>query len=191
MNTERLKRGQKERLISLNASETLALTKPEAWTDVVIIVDSGILRIGTNSNGTLDDTTLAFACRTEPCIFIYPDELSIKLESISDSSFSIKYNREGKQNGVNSIVDWVLHFHMIRRETNINSRLYKLFELLTTKLGKRTTEGYLLEHTLSHARIAELVGSTRSTVSRGISNLRKSELIYIDDLKNQLIIPAD
>ena len=191
MKTESLKRGQKERLISLNASETLALTKPEAWTDVEIIVDSGILRIGTNSNSTLDDTTLAFACRTEPCIFTYPKELSIKLEAISDSSFSIKYSREGKQKGVNSILDWVLHFHMIRRETNINSRLYKLFELLTTKLGKRTAEGYLLEHTLSHARVAELIGSTRSTVSRGISGLRKTNRICIDELKNQLIIPVD
>ena len=94
MNTEKLKRCRKERLISLNASETLALTKPEEWTNVEINVDNGISRIGTNSNDTLDDTTLAFACRTEPCIFTYPDELSIKLESISDSSFSIKYNRE-------------------------------------------------------------------------------------------------
>ena len=67
----------------------------------------------------------------------------------------------------------------------------KLFRLLTTKLGKRTQVGLLLEHKLSHARIAEIVGSTRSTVSRTISTLRKSKQIYIDELKGQIILPVD
>ena len=40
-------------------------------------------------------------------------------------------------------------------------------------------------------RIAEIVGSTRSTVSRTISTLRKSQKIYIDELKNQIILPVD
>ena len=67
----------------------------------------------------------------------------------------------------------------------------KFFRLMTTKLGKRTREGLLLEHTLSHARIAEIIGSTRSTVSRTISTLRKTQQIYIDELKGQIILPVD
>ena len=88
-------------------------------------------------------------------------------------------------------MEWVLQLHVVRLETNIESRLMKLFQLLTTRLGIRTTEGYLLEHTLSHGRIAEIIGTTRSTVSRSISSLRKSDKIYIDELKNQLILPAN
>ena len=65
----------------------------------------------------------------------------------------------------------------------------KFFELLITRLGKRTSDGLLLEHKLSHARIAEIIGSTRSTVSRTISTLRKSKQIYIDELKSHTILP--
>jgi len=88
-------------------------------------------------------------------------------------------------------MDWVLQLHIIRYERNAENRVMKLLQLLTKRLGKRTSKGLLLEHTLSHARIAEIVGSTRSTVSRTISKLRKAELIYVDKFKNQLILPAE
>ena len=88
-------------------------------------------------------------------------------------------------------MDWIIQLHIVRNEANLESRLMKFYELLMTRLGKRTPEGLLLEHTLSHARIAEIVGSTRSTVSRTISALRKSKQIYIDELKSQIILPMD
>ena len=88
-------------------------------------------------------------------------------------------------------MDWIIQLHIVRNEANLESRLMKFFELLITRLGKRTPEGLLLEHTLPHARIAEIVGSTRSTVSRTISALRKSEQIYIDELKSQIILPKE
>ena len=37
---------------------------------------------------------------------------------------------------------------------NLEKRLMKFYRLLITRLGKRTSEGLLLEHTLPHARIA-------------------------------------
>ena len=90
-----------------------------------------------------------------------------------------------------AIIDWIIQLHIVRHETNLEKRLMKFFRLMTTKLGKRTSEGLLLEHTLPHARIAEIVGSTRSTVSRTISTLRKTQKIYIDELKEQIILPVD
>ena len=94
-------------------------------------------------------------------------------------------------NTSDAIMDWIIQLHIMRHEKNLESRLIKLFRLLVSRLGKRTSEGLLLEHTLSHARIAEIVGSTRSTVSRTISTLRKSKQIYIDELKGQIILPVD
>ena len=79
----------------------------------------------------------------------------------------------------------------MRHETNLENRLIKFFRLLITRLGKRTSEGLLLEHTLSHARITEIVGSTRSTVSRTISALRKTRQIYIDELRGQIVLPVN
>ena len=90
-----------------------------------------------------------------------------------------------------ALMDWIIQLHIVRHETNLENRLMKFFKLMTTKLGKRTSEGLLLEHTLPHARIAEIIGSTRSTVSRTISALRKSQQIYIDELKGQIILPMD
>ena len=88
-------------------------------------------------------------------------------------------------------MDWIIQLHIVRHEANLESRLMKFFELLMHRLGKRTSKGLLLEHTLPHARIAEIVGSTRSTVSRTIGILRKTQQIYIDELKNQIILPID
>ena len=86
-------------------------------------------------------------------------------------------------------MEWIIGLHIVRHEKNLESRLMKFFELLMTRLGRRTSEGLLLEHKLSHARIAEIVGSTRSTVTRTISALRKREKIYIDELKGHIILP--
>ena len=90
-----------------------------------------------------------------------------------------------------ALMDWIIQLHIVRHETNLENRLLKFFILLATKLGKRTSEGLLLEHTLSHGRIAEIVGSTRSTVSRKISTLRKTQQIYIDEMKGQIILPVE
>ena len=181
-------------LISLNSSETAHLKRSKSENHLEITVIKGVIRIGAEQSKitqTTSNLTLAFACRTETCRFSYPENLDIKIEAISDTSYFVKRTNQKISKGDDTIMDWVLQLHFIRHERNVETRLMRLFQLLTTRLGKRTPRGLLLEHTLSHARIAEIVGSTRSTISRTISKLRKSERIYIDELKNQLILPAE
>ena len=191
MNTAHHYQNKGGRTISLNSYETIPLERPQAGEGIEITVKSGIIRIAANQPKNAEDITLAFACRADIFKFHYPGDIDITIEAITDTSYLVESKSNTESDTSDALMDWIIQLHIVRHETNLESRLMKFFILLTTKLGKRTTEGYLLEHTLSHARIAELIGSTRSTVSRGISNLRKSELIYIDDLKNQLIIPAD
>ena len=191
MNTMYGHNPRQSRPIFLNASETVLLDRPRGREDVEITVEDGIVRIGAYQEGKTIDLTLAFACKSEPCRFNYPEELWIRIEAITETKFQASYGHDPEQRSNDSILEWVLQLHIVRLETNIESRLMKLFQLLTTRLGIRTTEGYLLEHTLSHGRIAEIIGTTRSTVSRSISSLRKSDKIYIDELKNQLILPAN
>ena len=179
------------RPIFLNASETVLLDRPRGREDIEITVEDGIVRIGAYQEGKILDLTLAFACKSEPCRFNYPEELGIRIEAITETRCQASYGHDPEQRSNDSIMEWVLQLHVVRLETNIESRLMKLFQLLTTRLGVRTTEGYLLAHTLYHGRIAEIIGTTRSTVSRSISSLRKSDKIYIDELKNQLILPAN
>ena len=191
MNTAYHYRGKGGRPISLNSSETVRLAKPHTGEEIEITVKMGVIRIAANQYKDTKDITLAFACRADIFKFHYPKDLEITIEAITETTFFIESSNKGESNSSDSIMDWLIQLHIVRHEANLESRLMKFFELLMHRLGKRTSEGLLLEHTLPHARIAEIVGSTRSTVSRTISNLRKTKQIYIDELKNQIILPFD
>ena len=191
MNTLHSNRGGRGRPISLNSSETVRLEKPHTGEEIEITVKMGVIRIAANQSKNAEDITLAFACRADAFKFNYPRNLEITIEAITDTTYLVESTNKRDSNKSDDILDWVIQLHIVRHEVNLESRLMKFFELLMTRLGKRTSEGLLLEHTLPHVRIAEIIGSTRSTVSRTISNLRKSKKIYIDELKNQVIMPVD
>ena len=191
MNTEHHLQPGPGKPTSLNSSEAVSLRRPTSNTCLEIIVKKGMIRLGAAKTDNTHDFTLAFACSTETCIFNYPENIDIRIEAISDTTYTAQYSNQAELKGHDSIIDWILQLHIVRLETNSERRIMKLFQLLTTRLGKRTSEGLLLEYSLSHARIAEMVGSTRSTVSRTISSLRKTNKIYIDELKNHLILPVD
>ena len=191
MNTEHQHRSKGGRPISLNSYETVALERPHIGEDIEITVKSGVIRIAANQPKKRDDITLAFTCRTDVCKFHYPSDLEITIEAITDTTYIVESGNRTNSNTSDAIMDWIIQLHIVRHEANLESRLMKFFVLLMTRLGKRTSEGLLLEHTLSHARIAEIVGSTRSSVSRTISALRKSKQIYIDELKSQIILPVN
>ena len=191
MNTEHQHRSKEGRSTSLNSHETVALERPKAGEDIEITVKNGVIRIAANQPKKKEDITLAFTCRTDVFKFHYPRDLEITIQAITDTTYFVKSGNRTKSNTNDAIMDWIIQLHIVRNEANLESRLMKFFKLLMTRLGKRTPEGLLLEHTLSHARIAEIIGSTRSTVSRTISALRKSRQIYIDELKSQIILPMD
>ena len=191
MNTEHQHRKKGRRAISLNSNETIPLEKPQVGEDLEITVKSGVIRIAVRQSNNAEDITLAFACRADNFKFHYPGDLEITIEAITETTYLVESISKIESKTNDAIMDWIIQLHIVRHETNLERRLIKFFRLLTTKLGKRTSEGLLLEHTLSHARIAEIVGSTRSTVSRTISTLRKTQKIYIDELKGQIILPVD
>ena len=191
MKTKRYNRDMGGRPISLNSSETIPLERSQAGEDIEITVKSGVIRIAANQSKNAEDITLAFTCRADTFKFHYPENLELTIEAITDTTYIVKRVNRTEPNTSDSVIDWIIQLHIVRHETNLENRLMKFFRLLTTRLGKRTSEGLLLEHTLSHARIAEIIGSTRSTVSRTISTLRKSQKIYIDELKGQMILPVD
>ena len=177
--------------IHLNTNETFDIDRPPNGEEIEITVKNGVIRIAANRSKDEKHITLAFACRANNFSLNYPGELKISVEAITETTFLLYSNNKKECNTSDTIIDWIIQLHIIRNEVNLEKRLMKFFELLMTRLGKRTSEGLLLEHTLSHARIAEIIGSTRSTVSRTISTLRKSKKIYIDELKGQIILPVD
>ena len=191
MSTEHHDQKNGGRSISLNPYETAPLKRPQVGRNIEIAVKCGIIRISAKHSSDAEDITLAFACRADSFKFHYPGDLDMTIEAITDTTYLVKSTSKVESDTSDAIMDWIIQLHIVRHETNLENRLIKFFRLLTTKLGKRTSEGLLLEHTLSHARIAEIIGSTRSTVSRTISTLRKTQKIYIDELKGQIIIPVE
>ena len=193
MNTEYSQRSRIDKHISLNSSEFVDLERPQAGEQIKISVKTGVIRIGAEQTEVDNacDLTLAFACRADECEFNYPEDLDIRIEAITDTTYFVERINQKDFKNQDSILDWIIQLHIVRHETNIENRLMKLFQLLTARLGKRTSQGLLLDYTLPHSRIAEMVGSTRSTVSRTISTLRKTNRIYIDELKSQIILPMD
>ena len=191
MNTEYHYQDRRKRTISLNSSETTHLERPQGREDIEITVKSGIIRIAAKQSKNTEDITLAFACKVDTFKFHYPEGLEITIEAITNTTYFVESKKEIESKNSDAIMDWIIQLHIVRHEANLERRLMKFFELLMSKLGKRTSDGLLLEHTLSHARIAEIIGSTRSTVSRTISTLRKTQQIYIDELKGQIILPVD
>lgn len=191
MNTDTFFESSKAKQIALNATEKVRLERPDAGKSIEICVEKGAIRIGADTGKEIGDLTLAFACKSENCKFNYPQDLDIKIEALADTTYLIRHTNKIKTNEGDAIVDWIIQLHMVRLERKLEDRLMMLFYLLATRLGKRTAKGLELDHILSHARIAEITGSTRSTISRTISKLRKIEKIIIDDLKNQLILPVD
>ena len=188
MNTEHDSRPKRKGAISVNSSETIDLERPQAGEEIEITVKNGFIRIAANQSKN-EGITLAFACKADILKFHYPGDLEISIEAITDATYFVKTINKTESNANDSIMEWIIELHIVRHEKNLESRLMKFFELLMTRLGRRTSEGLLLEHKLSHARIAEIVGSTRSTVSRTISALRKRKKIYIDELKSHIILP--
>ena len=191
MNTKHSYRNEGGRPISLNLHEKAPLEKPQDGKDIEITVKSGAIRIAATQSNNAEDITLAFACRADVFRFNYPGDLEITIEAIADTTYLAASISKIESNTSDAIMDWIIQLHIARHETNLEKRLMMFFKLLITRLGKRTTEGILVEHTLSHARIAEIIGSTRSTVSRTISTLRKSQQISIDELKGHIILPVD
>jgi hypothetical protein len=75
------------------------------------------------------------------------------------------------------ISDWLLQLHLVRYPVGADLRLRSLLQLLVQRFGRRNAAGYQLPLELGHARLAELIGSTRSTVTRQISQLREQGLL--------------
>ena len=191
MNTDNDSRPKRGRQISLNPAETIGLERPQAGKKIELIVKNGVIRIAAKQFNNAEDITLAFTCKTDVFKFQYPKNLELSIEAITDTTYTVESTSKTEPDTSDAIMDWIIQLHIVRHETNLENRLIKFFRLLITRLGKRTSEGLLLEHTLSHARIAEIVGSTRSTVSRTISTLRKTRQIYIDELRGQIVLPVN
>ncbi len=177
--------------ITLRAPQTLVLPKPATGGLIRLCMHDGILRISCLPNNDRPEITLALSSSLEQGVFWYPNSAILQLEAISDSSFSVQTVSEINDTKCDFLNEWMFQLHSVRHPIKAEDRLLRLFELLINRFGKRTPEGYLLEFLLPHSRLGEIIGATRSTVSRGISTLKQSNSISVDELRGRLIMPIN
>lgn len=191
MSTANREPGFQSPRITLTTAQTLVLPKPASGDLFRLCMHDGILRISCLPMNDRPEITLAVTSSLEQGVFQYPNSATLQLEAISDSCFTVQKLRQDECTESDFLNEWMFQLHSVRHPIKAEDRLLRLFKLLIDRFGKRTSEGYLLEFLLPHGRIAEVIGTTRSTVSRGISTLRQSKIIEVDELRGKLLMPIN
>lgn len=77
------------------------------------------------------------------------------------------------------VQDWTLHLLRIRHLAKAEQRLHALLALLVLRLGRRCGAWCDLPFRLSHERMAELIGTTRVTTTRLMSQFRLAQRLEV------------
>lgn len=188
MSTPKPKGHSRSGKLHLRAAQTLVLSQANIHRLMSIEIMEGVLRLSTVEMDGISDVTLALMSPIETGVFRHPTSRQLQIEAITDSYLEIFYEVQQNINEEDFLSNWLMELHLIRHPAKAEERLKALLQLLIERFGKRTLEGFKLEFLLPHARIAEIIGTTRSTVSRSLSGMRKKNFIQIDELKGTLIM---
>ena len=171
----------------LQAGQRLILSRPNHNWSTRIVVGHGIIRLSTVANEVNPEITVALISSLDNCTFHHPNSENLQIEAITDTV--IKIINEQKIHTANDdfLQEWIFQLYTVRHPIKTEERLKSLLRLLILKIGSRTPEGYKLEFLLSHSRLAEMIGATRSTVSRSLGVLKDKGIISIDEMKGELV----
>ena len=149
-------------------------------------VEQGVTRFWTSFDNHFD-ITLAFCgiCKSE--WLRLPRDRGLFLEAMTDCVISFTYLDSFSNHDF--LMNWLLELHLVGHLVSVQQRIECIFMLLMGKLGIKLTnsELVLLPFPLSHGRIVELIGSTRSTVTRQITRLRQKHLLSIDEVGGEFL----
>ena len=168
---------QDKEIFNVGQSQTLELQ-----------VQSGVLRAGGNFDFDNSDVTLALFSAGSPAVIKVPKGCMLHFEALTESCFSLK--EDGNSRSTEDLSQWLIKLHLVRQLIGAEARLIALFQLLVEEFGFRHKETYSLPFWLSHARLAEMISTSRGTVTRQITYLRKSRDLSIDSDQGSLIISS-
>ncbi|MGB5135378.1 MAG: helix-turn-helix domain-containing protein [Prochlorococcaceae cyanobacterium] len=169
------------RSITLAAHQSLLLAQVARDAECLqLTVHDGIGRIAASfsqpGGRRWNDVTLAFAAREERPWLRLPASTGCLLEAQTPLRCDLQPLPHCPASH-DLISDWLLELHLVRHPVGADLRLRSLLQLLVQRFGRRGGAGYHLPLALGHARLAELIGSTGSTVTRQISQLRQRNLL--------------
>lgn len=153
-----------------------------------LIVHSGVIRASGNFNHENSDVTLALFSSGPTMVIKAPSGCMLQLEAVTESLLTIKPNSTARP--TDDLNQWLIKLHLVRQLIGAEARLIALFQLLVEDFGFRHKDNYSLPFWLSHARLAEIISTSRGTVTRQITYLRKSMDIGVDENQGSLIISS-
>ena len=176
--------------ISLQCGQLLTLTRPDKGVAMTINIQKGFIRLSSAYTEDSDEVTMAFMSSIEEGTIWYPNSITLQAEAIKSTKLEINYDKSSPYAGNDYLCDWIILLHWVRHPIKTDDRLMRLIAVMSQRLGRRTIDGYRIEFLLPHSRLGEIIGATRSTVSRTLGELRKQKRIIINDDKKELIVPV-
>ena len=152
-----------------------------------LLLHSGILRIAGHFPNSNSDVTLAIVSAGQSLQLSKPSGCSaLRLEAITACQLS--FQAAESTDSTEAINHWLIHLHLVRQLVRSESRLIALLQLLIEEFGFRHRETYSLPFWLSHARIAEMIASSRSTVTRQLQTLREQNDVFLSASSGGFVI---
>lgn len=175
----------------LDEGQTLLLThriEPQCF--VRLTFQEGVARVGASFGERFSDITVGFCgCGDEQWVQV-PSSIAYFVEALCPCSLELMYSQQCPVSQ-DLICQWLFDLHLVRHPVGAEARLVHLLQLLVNRFGIRSPQGYELPFTLSHARMGELIGATRSTVTRQITTLRDHGLLHLTGGKECMLLSAE
>ena len=110
------------------------------------------------------DVTLALFSAGSPAVIRIPTGCTLHFEALAESCFTLKEDTGNRP--TEDLSQWLINLYLVRQLVGAEARLIALFQLLVEEFGFRHKETYSLPFWLSHARLAEMISTSRGTVTR-------------------------
>ena len=150
-------------------------------------VHAGVLRLSTSPHQPLADITVALAGAGQPELLRLDPFRTYVLEAITTSEFSLVYASNADCQEELSTT-WLINFGEIRHHLGSDQRINQLLKHLANQFGSPVSEGTSIPFSLPHSRLAEIIGSTRSTVTRHLVRLKERGLLIDHGNHSGLIV---
>ena len=177
--------------LNLREAQTILLSPPSSNRLCLnLAFNTGIGRISGSFCNEYDDITLGFCGSRKSEWVRFPIATTLVFEALSGCQLDLQYV-EHCPTHQDLLMQWLFDFHLVRHPVRANHRLISLFRILVKHFGVKQVNSYLLPFRKRHERIAELIGTTRSTATRQINFLRDEKRLLLGHRDGKFIFSEE
>ena len=189
------------RSLTVKRAQTLRLEEIEpavANKDYLLLIKKGIVRLALHNKFTDESSTVGFYAENKLRISaLFYEEFDVRIEALTYSELALCLSDQERELDpncnchLNTFGNWPLIMNMIVTSKSTSLRIERLICTLTSRFGFRRKEEYFLPFLLSHEKISNLLGCTRSTVTRYMLALREHGILDLSANGEGLIVSEE